>query len=129
NGVDEDCNGNTDDEPADCDSAVPLEGDDPVDAARALGLCRKAVAGSWGLVSARWTFPDGATGSGYNDKLGCDPPQTGQPPAALQRGLLPGFGPAVAPREGKAMLALSSGAARPGHLELNPPLGEGSSPG
>jgi hypothetical protein len=96
NGIDEDCNGTPDDEPAGCDgSTVDVGYGDPVVAAQVLGICRMAQNGSWGLVSAKYVMADGTTG--MND---------------LSHGLLPSFGPNVSPREGSTMLALSSGTAR-----------------
>jgi len=97
NGIDEDCEGG--DATSDlCDDALELASIDPVAAARAIELCAVADEGSrrWGVISARWTTPDG---------LG----ELGSP---LMHGLLPGFGPAFSPRAGKALLALSSGVAR-----------------
>jgi hypothetical protein len=107
NGVDEDCNGIPDDEPTGCDTQTYDVGyGDPEVAARAIGICRKASATSWGLVSARYTTADG-TGT----------------PNDLSHGLLPNFGPNVATREGTNMLALSSGTARrpgdPGFASLS----------
>jgi hypothetical protein len=96
NGIDEDCNGTPDDEPAGCDgSTVDIGYGDPVVAAQVLGICRMAQNGSWGLVSAAYVMADGTPG--MND---------------LSHGLLPSFGPNVSPREGATMLALSSGTAR-----------------
>ncbi len=96
NGVDEDCNGTPDDEPLGCDTQTYDVGyGDPEVAARAIGLCRKATATSWGLVSAKYVKADGSPGM-----------------ADLSHGLLPTFGPNVTPREGTNMLALSSGTAR-----------------
>src|SRR5688500_6840720 len=92
---DEDCSG----EPAqaavdNCDVGLSIGSTDAKDAARALGLC-KFVAGpddkSWGVLDARFT---NSTGSG-----GLQDP--------LQVGLPDGFG-AAKPRQGEAILALSS---------------------
>jgi hypothetical protein len=108
NGVDEDCNGVPDDEPVGCDTETYDVGyGDPEVAARAIGICRKASATSWGLVSARYTTADG-TGT----------------PNAISHGLLPNFGPNVGPREGTNMLVLSSGTARrPGDPGFQSPAG------
>jgi hypothetical protein len=96
NGQDEDCSGVADDEPANCDVGIPDVGyGDPMVAAKALGLCRAAQGTSWGVISAKYVLADGSPG--MND---------------LSHGLLPDFGPNLATREGQAMLALSSGAAR-----------------
>jgi hypothetical protein len=108
NGIDEDCNGTPDDEPSGCDGSPPDIGyGDPVTAARVIGICRDASAGSWGLVSAKYVMADGTPG--MND---------------LSHGLLPNFGPNVSPREGSTMLGLSSGTARtPGQPGFQSPGG------
>jgi hypothetical protein len=117
NMIDEDCSGVADDEPADCDAALAVDGD-PVAAARAMGICRTARPDAvgkdrtWGLVRAAYVFPDGTTRSLRAGKLGCG--AAGDPPNPLSHGILPLFGPNVKPRQGRAMLALSSGVARPG---------------
>ena len=94
NGADEDCNGAVDDV-ASCDASLALDSSDPLDAARAIGICRVQSGESWGVVSAVYVTPDGAP-----------------LPNHLGHGLLDAFGPNVGPVEGVAMLALSSGAAR-----------------
>ena len=103
NGVDEDCQGG-DALAATCDDMLALGDNDPLQAARALELCNSTEESSrrWGVISARWTTPDGR----------------GTPMSPLQHGLLPGLGAAFAPRAGKALLALSSGVARaPGQAD------------
>jgi hypothetical protein len=83
--VDGDCNGAVDDEPAGCDAAVSaLDSNDPLDAARALGLCRGASDTSWGVVSASYVTADGSPGMD-----------------ARGHGLLRGFGSNVGPRAGR----------------------------
>jgi hypothetical protein len=100
NGIDEDCSGTPDDEPTSCDDGIAIDSTDPFDAAKALGLCRRTeplAIGSvrtWGVISAKWVKPDGT-------------PET----LPLSHGILPAFGINF-PREGKRVLALSSGAAR-----------------
>lgn len=112
NGVDEDCNGIIDDEPTDCDVGLPMDGNNAMDAAKSLGICRvhDPAKRNWGVVHARWVFPDGTTSSKNDFFNGC---QAG-PPNAQSRGLLTSFGPNVKPRAGDSMLALSSGIARAG---------------
>ena len=105
NGVDDDCSGTPDDPVVACDAAITsVADDDPMNAARAIGLCRVAENGGWGVVSAKYVKIDGSPG-----------------PAPLSHGLLPDFGPNVSVREGKRMLALSTGTARrpndPGYQE------------
>jgi hypothetical protein len=101
NGKDEDCNGKADDEPTDCDANLALAGTDPLDAARAIGLCRVAQANAtgksktWGVLSAKWVKPDGTAET-----------------VALSHGILTKFGNTVITQQGASMLALSTGAAR-----------------
>jgi hypothetical protein len=75
-----------------CDDGLAIDSADPLAAAHAIGFCDESV-------SARWVLPDGSTppaGSGFD----------------VGHGILPDFGPNVAPREGASLLALSSGTAR-----------------
>jgi hypothetical protein len=109
NNVDEDCNGTPDDDEAGCDSAITDVADmDPLNGARAMGLCKFATATDkkWGVLSAKWTMADGSPG--MND---------------LSHGMLSGFGPNVNTQEGARMLGLSSGTARqpsdPGYQDPN----------
>lgn len=83
--------------PEECDTGLPLDPSDPMDAARAIGLCRQADAtlGSWGVIEAKWVKPDGS--SLGNLQAGA--------------GVLPKFG-VNAPQGGTSMLVLSSGTAR-----------------
>lgn len=95
NGIDEDCNGTPDDEVVDCDTGLALDGTDPFDGAKAIGLCKKATDSEmWGVVEATWVKPDGT-------------PQTDP----IGEGVLPNFG-ANAAQTGSSVLALSSGTAR-----------------
>ncbi|MEB2310367.1 MAG: putative metal-binding motif-containing protein [Polyangiaceae bacterium] len=127
NGLDEDCSGTPDDEPTACDQGLALEANDPMDAARALGLCRIANAGSWGVVSARWTGPDGSSPTGISPQK-CSAEGGGNqvpasPPNPLSRGILPKFGNVIRPREGGSLVALSTGIAREGINHFSP-MGE-----
>lgn len=96
NGVDEDCSGKADDDSALCDTGLALTSASPYDAAKAIGLCKKVTpqSGAWGVLEAKWSKPDGAA---------ITSPESW--------GLLSKLGSNVAP-SGKAMLALSTGAAR-----------------
>jgi hypothetical protein len=112
--IDEDCDGTPDDEPTGCDSRVVLGSVDPTDGAKAIDVCRQtseSASGSqrtWGLIRAAYTLPDGTISP--------------RPTFDLGFGLLPEFG-ANHPRQGVAMLALSSGSARdpfqPGYRDLS----------
>lgn len=75
-----------------CDTAIPVDTTDPLDAARAMGLCADVTA-------ATWVMPDGSAANG-------------DPEYPQGHGVLTGFGGNVMPRNGSAMLALSSGAGR-----------------
>jgi hypothetical protein len=120
-GVDEDCNGVIDDFVNGCDDAIAENDDDAMNAARAIGLCPAATqadagaAKTWGVLSARYVFPDGSTASKspktWQDCQGQG--GEGKPPNPLSHGILPNFG-VEQPRQGSALLALSSGIARSG---------------
>lgn len=98
NDYDDDCDGTLDEGTESCDDALAIDSPDPEDAARAIGLCKFTTEDirEWGVLSAQWVLADGTP-------MLLDP---------LQKGMLPKFGAVVVPREGKRMLALSSGAAR-----------------
>jgi hypothetical protein len=98
--ADENCDGQLDEAPMPCDSALALDSMDAMDEARAIGLCKQSKGPKdWGVLSATWTNLD-----------------QGPPPVslgyALGHGILPAFGPNVKVQEGAKMLALSSGTAR-----------------
>ncbi len=103
--VDYDCQGVAGEEPASCDMGLAVDDGDPLDAARAVELCRASNGqlDNWGVVSAQWVMADGS------------PPPTTQPEAAnfhLGHGMLSAFGDTVRVQKGNRMLALSSGTAR-----------------
>jgi hypothetical protein len=97
NTTDDDCDGTADNALAACDSSLLLASTDPLDGARALGLCQQAdgMGSEWGVLSA-----DYVRASNVNVAPG------------LQVGLSDSFGPNVSPLEGSRFLVLSSGAAR-----------------
>lgn len=127
NGVDEDCNGTPDDEATSCDQVPVGSGSSAIDAARALGICRMQQGASWGIVSAKWVFPDGTTASQSDpfDPFGSCP--AGAPSNPQSHAIVNAWGSAVKPREGSTMVALSSGVALPGQQQVNSP-GSGTSP-
>ncbi|MFO0613949.1 MAG: choice-of-anchor L domain-containing protein [Polyangiaceae bacterium] len=89
-----------------CDGALALAANDPMDGARAIGLCKEYTEGTWGVRKAEWIRADGSPlGMG-------DGGQDGDGDLALGKGIVSKFGSAVTPREGKSMLVLSSGSAR-----------------
>ncbi len=99
NGIDEDCNGTPDDTPTNCDGALDVASNDPVDGARAIGICKMADGERWGLISAEYILADGK-------------PLATLDPGGIGHGILTAFGPNVKPQEGASVLALSSGTAR-----------------
>jgi len=107
NNFDDDCSGVADDPLTGCDvAAANIAEGDPMMAASAMGLCKRAQGGSWGLVGARYVKVDGTPGMD-----------------ARSHGILPNFG-VVQPREGTRLLALSSGTARnPGDPDYWPVSG------
>jgi hypothetical protein len=119
NGIDEDCDGVADNEPTGCDTGLAITGDDPLDAAKSLGICRMQSGKSWGLLTAKWTFPDGSGASilgNANSECDSQTSSVGQVPNDQSRGILPKFGKIVRPRQGASMVAMSSGIAREGFL-------------
>ncbi len=94
-----------------CDSGLALNSADPVDAAKAIDICKISSGESdWGLVSAQWVMADGA-------------PAINLPSYALGHGIMNTFGPNVMVRKGSNLLALSSGTARrpsdPGYVAVD----------
>ncbi|NUP11610.1 MAG: hypothetical protein HOW73_36655 [Polyangiaceae bacterium] len=94
--ADEDCDGTADNVAGPCDDALALEGTLPMDAARAIELCKVAESETdWGVVSANYTRANGTPTS-----------------ANAQFGILESFGTNVPPRAGARVIAMSSGTAR-----------------
>lgn len=97
-----------------CDTGLALDSANAMDGARAIGICQEAQPDTWGVVSAEWVRSDGLPLDGV---------------LARGKGILTRFGNAVTPREGAAMLAISSGSARnPGEPDYHEP-GGGMLPG
>lgn len=94
---------------ASCDAPLALDSNDPLDAARTIGLCD-------GVQSAEWTRIDGSDA----------PINTNY---ALGHGLLTSFGSQVTVREGMRLLALSTGTARlpdqAGYIAVDPGFSKG----
>ena len=93
NNCDDDGDGVVDNPQGACDANLALAGP-AADFAKAIGLCKMAQNGSWGVISATYT-------NGY---------QSTQPPAdPNQHGILTKFGNKVKPRQGSSFGVLSSG--------------------
>ncbi len=93
---DEDCSGKADDLPASCDEGLVLDSPEPMDAAKAIGLCKF-------VKTAKWVLADGT------------PPPVDATKLAnfhLGHGIVKTFGLNNKPQEGSSMLVLSSGTAR-----------------
>lgn len=91
--VDNDCNGQVDD-PVECDDNMPERTTDAYDAARAIGLCKKATESdkSWGVISAKYILPDGKSnpdndGFAIRPDFGVNKPQQGARMLALSSGI------------------------------------------
>jgi len=80
----------------DCDTGLAIDSSNAMDGARAIGICKEFVEGSWGVKEAQWVRSDGQ-------------PLTGM--LLEGKGILDNFG-GLTPREGTSMLSISSGAAR-----------------
>jgi hypothetical protein len=93
--TDEDCDGFVDVASA-CDGGIALADTDPMNGARAIGLCKQATGDSWGVINAAYVRANGSPA----------------PNPGAHVGILTDFGSAVQPRSGSAMLGLSSGYAR-----------------
>lgn len=96
--ADEDCDDKFDEvDDVTCDDGLALEDFDPRNGARAMELCQQTKPGEkiYGVVDAKYIRADGSAA-----------------PPSQQVGLMDNFGPAVPPRKGARMLALSSGHAR-----------------
>lgn len=104
NEYDEDCDGTMAKKGDEiCDTGLQINSNNAMDAAKAIGLCKTSTADGkgWGVIEAKFTLADG----------------TGMIEDGKMVGLLPEFGAAKV-REGKTLLALSSGIARaPGQSE------------
>lgn len=94
--ADEDCNGLTDEAPKPCDTGLVFDSEDPIEATKAIGMCRF-------VKTAKWVLADGS-----------DIPTDATHLANfhLGHGLLAKFGTNNKPQEGTRMLMLSSGTAR-----------------
>jgi hypothetical protein len=94
--ADEDCDGIVDNVMPPCDGAIPLNDGDPMNAARALGLCKEWSEDSpWGITKVEYVRADGTPAV-----------------SSTQNGIMWGFGDNVSTQEGSQLLALSTGRAR-----------------
>lgn len=115
--VDDNCDNSLDVNLMSCDTGLTTASQDPMEAAKAIGLCKPATEG-WGLVNAKWVLPDGAPW----DLVGA--PLYGA--YHVGHGLLPDFGSMMHTQEGQRLLALSTGTARrPLDAGYIPPTGAG----
>jgi hypothetical protein len=98
NGIDEDCSGTADDEPASCDDSLGVTPGDAYEAAAAMGLCRRADKNGvgWGVLEAKFAMADGKKMSGSMTNVG----------------VVPAFGTNNKPKEGKRIFVISTGLAR-----------------
>ncbi|MEQ9324257.1 MAG: choice-of-anchor L domain-containing protein [Polyangiaceae bacterium] len=94
--ADENCDGQIDEAFVTCDEGMGIDDTDPLNAARAIGLCKTSTGpGDWGVVDAAYVRADGSATT-----------------VSRAMGILADFGSNVTPRRGSAMLGLSSGFAR-----------------
>ena len=105
NGIDEDCNGTPDDEPAGCDTL--LAGQTALELATSLGICQTATPGGteWGLIAAALERADGTPYAGgvqarVVQSFGVNLPEAGNSFVALSTGFAgtpstPGYVPPI----------------------------------
>jgi hypothetical protein len=105
--VDEDCDGTEDNQIPSCDDTLLVDDADPLNAAKAIGLCKF-------VVGAKWALADGS------------PPPVDPVDLMnfhLGHGILDNLGPNNKPQEGTRLLMVSSGTARkegqPGYVHRN----------
>jgi hypothetical protein len=118
NGVDEDCSGSVDDEPAGCDAGLPFSTDLGTNYAKAMDLCRFTTAGAtgtaktWGVIQSSLVQANGSTPCSNS----------------LQRAITSQWGNNNFPQQGTRMAVVSSGTARdtndPGYIN---PSGQSAS--
>jgi hypothetical protein len=100
NGVDDDCDGTTDNGTWTCDAALASDSSAALDYAKAIDLCKTTTAAppkvqrTWGVIAAQLTL---ANGSGT--------------PNVSSRSIRSGFGTNVVPRKGAKLAVLSTGRA------------------
>jgi hypothetical protein len=95
NGLDDDCDGQTDEAPVSCDAGFPSNSGDPLQYAAAINLCQTTTetGHDWGIVTSGFSLA-----SGEGD------------PAPVSRSIRGNFGN-VAPQHGAALVVLSTGRA------------------
>lgn len=100
--ADEDCDMQTDEPLETCDTGLAADDADPLNAARAVELCKMSAGpNDWGVTAASWVMADGSA-----------PPAGNLVNFHRGHGLLSGFGPNVTVRAGQRLLAVSSGTGR-----------------
>jgi hypothetical protein len=107
NGVDDDCDGTTDEVEPSCDAGLASNSSDPLDYAAAMDLCQTTSESAplpsrtWGVISAKLTLANGQSS-----------------PLSVQRSIRDAFGDNIGPSGGENLVVLSSGrAAAPGQTQ------------
>ena len=117
NAVDDNCDG-TVDEVITCDSGLSKDSTDPIDMAKAIGICPPVKGQDYGLVSAEILFPDGTTQSqpfqvqsqdANGNPVTIDCPAV--PPRPESYAILTKFGNVIKPHEGTAFFMMATGIA------------------
>jgi len=121
NGIDEDCDGKADDEPTGCDATLTsVATTNGMEGAKAMDLCRTTTDGAplpmktWGVVSADYVTPDGASVASSSPTYAN---------FELGFGILgPKYGTSNSVQQGSHALGISSGTARqptdPGYQDV-----------
>lgn len=100
NGVDDDCDGGTDNPAVLCDQGLQYTSQNPVDYAKAIDICQQTTAGAmgankiWGLITAELRLANDTS-----------------MPAPQSHAIVPTFGNVLGPRHGQRFIFLSTGLA------------------
>lgn len=113
NAIDDNCDGKVDEKES-CDSGLNEDSTDPMDMAKAIGICPVTETKGYGLVSAEMLFPDGTATSqafslddGNGGSINC----SATPPNPDSYAILSKFGSVITPHEGSSFFMMSSGIA------------------
>ena len=112
--IDNDCNGSTDEEPAACSATEKFSGIGPTDLLQAIGICKTAANGSWGIVGTPTILRSDLDTVTCSQYATCGTLSQWQSSVDIQTAVMAQFGSDAsnAAIEGTTMAALSSGRAR-----------------
>jgi len=123
-GIDNDCNGQIDEKPVPCSTTQKFSGITAIDLLKAMGICKIAQNGSWGIVGTPTLTRADGQAILCSDYATCSAGLLNQGSSAvdIQTAVMSQFGtdPSNAAIEGTTMASLSSGRARDNHNDPDP---------